>query len=43
MSQIAAHTDAARAHQQLAVEYEDRLRSGYLGLMLVEDDAIAWA
>lgn len=34
----AINADAARAHQALAIEYEDRLRSGYVGLMLVEDD-----
>jgi hypothetical protein len=43
LSERAASIRAAQAHAWLAIEYEDRLRSGYAGLLIAghDDPAVA--
>ncbi len=43
LSERAASIRAAQVHAWLAIEYEDRLRSGYAGLLLAghDDPAVA--
>ena len=43
LSERAADIRVAQAHAWLAIEYEDRLRSGYAGLLLAGHDDTAVA